>query len=201
MAPVIVLGCIYAGITSPTEAAVISVFYSVAVSMLIYRSLRVSDMKEIISEAIRTFTPILFILAASMAFSRVLTLMQIPQQFSALILSNFSSRLAILIIINLLLLAVGMLMDTTPAILILAPVLLPIISEVGIDPVHFGVIMVVNLAIGFVTPPIGVNLFVASTISGIPVAQIAARVIPLIGFFLAALVLISIFPQISLMLL
>lgn len=201
MAPVIVLGCIYAGITSPTEAAVISVFYSVAVSMLIYRSLRVSDMKEIISEAIRTFTPILFILAASMAFSRVLTLMQIPQQLSELILSNFSSRLAILIIINLLLLAVGMLMDTTPAILILAPVLLPIIREVGIDPVHFGVIMVVNLAIGFVTPPIGVNLFVASTISGIPVAQIASRVIPLIGFFLAALVLISIFPQISLMLL
>ena len=201
MAPVIVLGCIYAGITSPTEAAVISVFYSVAVSMLIYRSLRVSDMKEIISEAIRTFTPILFILAASMAFSRVLTLMQIPQQLSELILSNFSSRFAILIIINLLLLAVGMLMDTTPAILILAPVLLPIISEVGIDPVHFGVIMVVNLAIGFVTPPIGVNLFVASTISGIPVAQIASRVIPLIGFFLAALVLISIFPQISLMLL
>ena len=201
MAPVIVLGCIYAGITSPTEAAVISVFYSVAVSMLIYRSLRVSDMKEIISEAIRTFTPILFILAASMAFSRVLTLMQIPQQLSELILSNFSSRFAILIIINLLLLAVGMLMDTTPAILILAPVLLPIIREVGIDPVHFGVIMVVNLAIGFVTPPIGVNLFVASTISGIPVAQIASRVIPLIGFFLAALVLISIFPQISLMLL
>lgn len=201
MAPVIILGFIYAGITSPTEAAVISVFYSVIISIFVYKTLKVSEMKGIIIEAVRTFSPILFILAASMAFSRVLTLMQIPQQLSEIILTNFSSKFAILVIINLLLLLVGMVMDTTPAILILAPILLPVIQAVGIDPVHFGVIMVVNLAIGFVTPPIGVNLFIASTISEIPVSQIAIKVIPMIGFFLLALVLISIFPEISLLLL
>lgn len=126
--------------------------------------------------------------------------MQIPQQLSELILSNFSSRFAILIIINLLLQrrnAHGHYPCNT-----YTCTQCFCRYAVGIDPVHFGVIMVVNLAIGFVTSPIGVNLFVASTISGIPVAQIASRVIPLIGFFLAALVLISIFHyQISLMLL
>ena len=169
LSPVIILGCIYSGVASPTEAAVISVFYA----------------------------SILFILAASTAFSRVLTLMQVPQTVSEFILNNFHSPVAILLIINVFLLIVGMVMDTTPAILILTPILLPIIQAIGMDPIQFGVIMVVNLAIGFVTPPIGVNLFVASSLTEVPVMQIAKKAMPMIGFFLVALLLITFIPAIS----
>ncbi|MGE9889826.1 TRAP transporter large permease [Mediterraneibacter faecis] len=197
LSPVIILGCIYSGVASPTEAAVISVFYALLVSLLVYRSIRIRDIWSILVEAIRTFTPILFILAASTAFSRVLTLMQVPQTVSEFILNNFHSPVAILLIINVFLLIVGMVMDTTPAILILTPILLPIVQAIGMDPIQFGVIMVVNLAIGFVTPPIGVNLFVASSLTEVPVMQIAKKAMPMIGFFLAALLLITFIPAIS----
>jgi len=110
-------------------------------------------------------------------------------------------KVVVLIVINLVLLLVGMVMDTTPAILILTPILLPIVEGFGMNPIHFGVMMVVNLAIGFVTPPIGVNLFVASSLTDIPVVDIAKRAMPLIGFFLIALLLITFIPQISLCLL
>lgn len=198
MTPIIVLGCIYTGITSPTEAAVISVFYAIFVSMVIYKNLNIKQLIDIFAESVRTYSPLLFILAASMAFSRVLTLMQIPQIMSEFILSNLSSKLVFLIIINVFLLLIGMVMDTTPAILILTPILMPIIEGFGINPIHFGIIMVVNLAVGFVTPPIGVNLFVASSLTDIPVVDIAKKALPMILCFLFALALITIFPYISL---
>lgn len=198
LSPVIILGCIYSGIASPTEAAVISVFYALFISLVIYKSIKIRDIWGILQESIKTFTPILFILAASTAFSRVLTLMQVPQTVSEFISSNFHSPVVILLIINLFLLFVGMVMDTTPAILILTPILLPIVTEIGVDPVHFGVIMVVNLAIGFVTPPIGVNLFVASSLTDVPVMTIAKKAIPMIGYFLVALLLITFIPALSL---
>lgn len=201
LSPIIILGCIYSGIASPTEAAVISVFYALFVSLVVYRSIRIRDIRSILQEAIRTFTPILFILATSTAFSRVLTLMQVPQTVSEFISSNFHSPVLILLIINLFLLIVGMVMDTTPAILILTPILLPIVTNLGMDPVQFGVIMVVNLAIGFVTPPIGVNLFVASSLADVPVMTIAKKAMPMIVYFLAALLLITFIPAISLALL
>ena len=122
--------------------------------------------------------------------------------FRSWILAHFTSKVVVLIVINLVLLLVGMVMDTTtPAILILTPILLPIVEGFGMNPIHFGVMMVVNLAIGFVTPPIGVNLFVASSLTDIPVVDIAKRAMPLIGFFLIALLLITFIPQISLCLL
>lgn len=201
LSPVIILGCIYSGIASPTEAAVISVFYALLVSVLVYRTIRLSDVKAIMQEALRTFAPILFILAASVAFSRVLTLMQVPQGVSDWILERFSSKVMLLIVINLFLLLVGMVMDTTPAILILTPILLPIVTSVGVDPIHFGIIMVVNLAIGFVTPPIGVNLFVASSLADIPMMKIAKQAMPMIVYFLVALIVITFVPAISLALL
>jgi len=201
LSPVIVLGCIYSGITSPTEAAVISVYYALIVSLFIYKEIKVKDLWGILVEAIKTFTPILFILAASTAFSRVLTLMQVPQTVSSFILSNFSSKVVILLVINLFLLLVGMVMDTTPAILILTPILLPIAEGIGMDPIQFGVIMVVNLAIGFVTPPIGVNLFVASALTDVPVMEIARKALPMIGLFLVALLLFTFVPAFSLLLL
>ena len=124
--------------------------------------------------------------------------MQVPQTVSEFILNNFHSPVAILLIINLFLLIVGMVMDTTPAILILTPILLPIVTAVGMNPIHFGIMMVVNLAIGFVTPPIGVNLFVASSLTDIPIMRISKHAMPMIGYFLVALLLITFIPAISL---
>lgn len=201
LSPVIILGAIYSGIASPTEAAVISVFYSLIISLFVYKTLKFRDIPKILSEALHTYAPILFILAASTAFSRVLTLMQVPQTVSEWILGNFTNKTVLLLVINLFLLVVGMVMDTTPAILILTPILLPIVTAVGMNPVHFAVMMVVNLAIGFVTPPIGVNLFVASSLTDIPVMDIAKKAVPMIIMFLIALLLITFIPQISLMLL
>ena len=201
LSPVIILGCIYSGIASPTEAAVISVFYALIISLFVYRSIKLKDIWGILVESIRTYTPILFILAASIAFSRVLTLMQVPQAVSDWILTHFTNPIVLLLVINIFLLIVGMVMDTTPAILILTPILLPIVTEIGMDPIHFGVMMVVNLAVGFVTPPIGVNLFVASSLSEIPLMKIAAKAMPMIIYFLFALVLITFIPAISLVLL
>lgn len=201
LSPVIILGCIYSGVASPTEAAVISVFYALLISLFVYKSIRVKDIWDILKEAVRTFTPILFILATSTAFSRVLTLMQVPQTVSGFISGHFQSPVLILLVINLFLLIVGMVMDTTPAILILTPILLPIVTNLGMDPVQFGVIMVVNLAIGFVTPPIGVNLFVASSLTDVPVMTIAKKAMPMIIYFLIALLLITFIPAISLALL
>lgn len=200
LSPIIILGCIYSGVASPTEAAVISVFYALIVSLFVYKSIHIRDVWAIAVEAIRTFTPILFILASSTAFSRILTLMQVPQTVSSFILDNFSNPVVILLVINIFLLIVGMVMDTTPAILILTPILLPIVTAIGVDPIHFGVIMVVNLAIGFVTPPIGVNLFVASSLTDVPVMEIARKAMPMIIFFLLALLLITFIPEISLLL-
>ena len=201
LSPVIILGCIYTGIASPTEAAVISVFYALLISLFIYRSIKVRDIWSILVESIRTYAPILFILAASIAFSRVLTLMQVPQDISTWILSHFTNKIILLLVINLFLLIVGMVMDTTPAILILTPILLPIVEAVGVDPIHFGIIMVVNLAIGFVTPPIGVNLFVASSLTDLSVMEIARKAMPMIVYFLIALLVITFVPAVSLVLL
>ncbi len=201
LSPVIILGCIYSGVASPTEAAVISVFYAAAVSLFIYRTITPKDLWKIFVEAVKTYTPILFVLAASTAFSRVLTLMQVPQTVSAFILDNFRNPVVILIVINIFLLIVGMVMDTTPAILILTPILLPIVKGIGMNPIQFGVVMVVNLAIGFVTPPIGVNLFVASALSDVPIMALVKKAAPMIVFFLFALLLITFIPALSLALL
>ena len=127
--------------------------------------------------------------------------MQVPQIISEWILNSFSNEVVILLVINLVLLEVGMVMDTTPAILILTPILLPIATAIGVNPVQFGVIMIVNLAIGFITPPIGINLFVASSLTDVPVMDIAKKSIPMIICFLIALLLFTFIPSISLMLL
>jgi C4-dicarboxylate transporter DctM subunit len=201
LSPIIILGAIYSGVASPTEAAVISVLYSLIVSLFIYKTIKVRELWSVFKEATLTYGPILFILAASIAFSRVLTLMQVPQMLSGWILLNFSNYVLLILVINVFLLIVGMVMDTTPAILILTPILMPIVTAVGMNPIHFGVMMVINLAIGFVTPPIGVNLFVASSFTKIPVVNIARKALPMIVVFLVALLLIAFVPLISLVLL
>lgn len=200
LSPVIILGSIYSGIASPTEAAVISVFYALLISLVVYKEIKLSELYGLFLEAVGTYTPILFIMAAAIAFSRVLTLMQVPQTVSSWILANFTSKVVVLLVINIFLLIVGMFMDTTPAILILTPILLPIVKGFGMTGIHFGVMMVVNLAIGYVTPPIGVNLFVASSMTQIPVMEISKKAIPLICMFIIALLMITFIPAISLLL-
>lgn len=201
LSPVIILGSIYGGIASPTEAATISVFYALLVAMALYRTLKVKDLWPILVETVRTYGPILFILSAASAFAKVLALLKVPETVSGFFNDTFSSPVVILIVINLFLFFVGMVMDGGPAILLLTPILWPIMKSIGIDPIHFGIFLVVNLAIGFVTPPIGINLFVASRLADIPVMTIAKNALPYICLFIVALILIVIFPQISLCLL
>lgn len=198
LSPVIILGSIYGGICTPTEAAVISVVYALAICLFVYKSLKLNEIYAVLREGVETYAPILFILGAAQAFSRVLTLTQAPQQFAEAMGSTITSKIALLLIINLFLLFVGMVMDTGPAILILTPIFVPIVEAMGISPVHFGVIMIVNLAIGFVTPPIGNNLYVASSLTKLPVTTIVRKALPFMAAFFVALMLITFVPQISL---
>lgn len=198
LTPVIILGGIYSGVVTPTEAANISVIYALIISLLVYKSLKVSDLKSIMKDTITTAAPVLLVVSTATVFGRVLTLMQAPQQIATAIMATFSSKVAILLVINVFLLFVGMVMETLAAILILTPIFLPIITALGMSPIHFGVIMVVNLAIGFVTPPVGMNLYVASSMTGVSIMDIGKKAIPFIVAFFIALMLITFIPQISL---
>lgn len=197
LTPVIILGSIYGGLATPTEAAVISVFYSLVISLFVYRTMSFRDIGPVLKESVSYCLPALFILATAAAFARVLALLQVPQSLGTWIGETFQSKVAILLAINIFLLFLGMIMDTTPAIVIVAPILAPIVTSLGINGVHFGIIVVVNLAIGFVTPPIGTNLFIASSVSGIDVLEIAKKAVPFIVFFLIALLMITFIPALS----
>lgn len=198
LTPVIILGSIYGGIATPTEAAVMSVYYALFVSVFIYKTVKIREVPAIFLESLKTIAPILFVLSAAVSFGRVLALMNVPQTVGTWITSSFSSKWAILLIVNIFLLFVGMVMDASPAILILTPILAPVMTTIGVDLTHFGIMMVVNLAVGFVTPPVGINLFVASSMTKLPVIKIAKHTIPFTLLFALGLVLIVIFPQISL---
>ncbi|SHG91847.1 C4-dicarboxylate transporter, DctM subunit [Anaerosphaera aminiphila DSM 21120] len=200
LSPIIILGSIYSGIASPTEAAVISVFYSLFISIFIYKTIKVKDIMPILIDSVATYSTILFIIAAATGFARVLTYMKAPEMIAALITNSVSSKIALLLLLNVILLAVGMFLDTTPAILVLTPILLPLVTAYGMNPIHFGVMLVVNLAIGFVTPPLGVNLFVASSITDVRIEDIIKKALPFVGAFIVALLLITFIPQISLVL-
>lgn len=200
LCPIIVLGSIYSKIASPTESAVISVFYALFISICVYKTINLRDIKKILIESVKTYSTILFIIAAATAFSRVLIFMHVSDIISTNISNIVSNKITLLIIVNIILLIIGMIMDTTPAILILTPMLLPLMKQYGVDPVHFGVFMVVNLAIGFVTPPLGVNLFVASTITNIKMEDIIKKVIPFVMVFIVVLLVITFVPQFSLLL-
>ena len=201
MTPVVILGGIYGGIVTPTEAALIGVFYAALVGLFIYRTLRPKDLILLCVEAVKTTAPMLLVIGAASAFSRVLSLMQASEVVFSLAGGLLENRIVLLFVLNLFLLFMGMIIDTSPNILIFTPVMLPLVQAVGVDPVHFGIIMVVNLAIGFVTPPVGVNLYVAQSLSGVPVITLAKKALPYIVMFFIALMLITYIPAISLMLL
>lgn len=198
LSPVIILGGIYSGVFSPTEAACVSVVYAVLVSVFIYRSVRIRQLWDLLLDSVKACAPLCALLALATAFSRVLTMLNAPQALAEFISGTISSKVSFLILLNVALLILGMFIDGAPAILVLSPLLMPIATNFGIDPVHLGIVIVCNLTIGLSSPPFGLNLFVASSTSGSPVMEIGKKVIPLIGMFVIALIFITFIPQISL---
>lgn len=198
--PVIILGGIYGGIFTPTEAAAVAVIYGFVIGVFVYKDLKLIDVFEILKKSALTTATVLIILGTANTFGRILTLEQIPVKIANAITSISDSRVVILILINILLLFVGCFMDTTAAIIILTPILLPVAKMVGVDPVHFGIIMVVNLAIGFITPPLGVNLFVACGIGNISIEELSKSIIPWLFVMIFCLMMITFIPDISLFL-
>ncbi|WP_308258073.1 TRAP transporter large permease [Pseudonocardia lacus] len=196
--PALVLGGIYGGIFTPTEAAAMAVFYAVVVSVFVYRELDLRALGGILLTSARTSAMIMFIIANGILFSFVLTSERIPGEITELLLSYELNRWTFLLLVNILLLVAGCFMETSSAILILAPILLPIALELGVDPIHLGIVIVMNLEIGMVTPPLGLNLFVASGMSGMSVLQVARAAIPTALVLLAALFLVTYVPAISL---
>jgi len=201
LSPVIVLGGIYTGAVTPTEAACVSVVYSLIVSLFIYRSIKLKDVIPFFKSSVKTYAPLVFVIAFANAFGRVLSLARTPDAIRLYISSNFTSSWTVLTMIVILFLLLGMVMDTGPAIVILAPILLPAVKAFGVNEVHFGVIMVCCLSIGLVTPPFGLNLFVATSLSDIPPMTIAKQAMPFILAFAVALFLITYIPWFSLVLL
>ncbi|CDQ21238.1 C4-dicarboxylate transporter, DctM subunit [Halobacillus karajensis] len=195
--PVIILGGIYGGIFSPTEAAVVSVVYALIIGAFIYKELTWKTVYDSFIQTIIINSTTMIIICLSVSFAHFMTLVQLPDQISNYLTGLTTNPFFILIVINLLLLLVGMFIDTISAVVILTPVLLPIVTEFGVDPVHFGVILVANLAIGFVTPPVGVNLFVASTVGKVKFEKIVVGVLPLLVVMIFALFIITYVPALS----
>ena len=200
LVPVIVLGGIYGGIMTPTEAAAVAALYGLLVGLFVYRELTWHSLWSCCLESARTSAIIIMLMAMATIFGNVMTLEQVPERIASAILSFTENKIAILLLINLLLLWVGTFMEALAAIVILTPILLPLVLKVGVDPIHFGVIMVVNLAIGFVTPPVGVNLFVASGITKVKIEQVSRAAVPFLIAMLVVLGFVTFVPEISLFL-
>ncbi|WP_163539931.1 TRAP transporter large permease [Gracilibacillus sp. YIM 98692] len=200
LTPIIILGGIYSGKFTPTEAAVISVVYAVVISLFVYKELSVKDLPRVITKASLTSASVLIIISAATAFGKILTLEQIPTQVANALTTVSENKLVILLLITIMLLIVGMFMDTTAAVVILTPILFPVAMQLQIDPVHFGVMMIANLAIGFITPPLGVNLFVGSGISGVGIPTLARAVTPFLISMLLTLIVIILVPLLSVIL-
>lgn len=196
--PVLVLGGIYGGIFTPTEAAAMAVFYALVISLVFYRQLTVKDLGRVLLRSARTSAMIMFIIANGILFSFMLTSERIPDQVTEAMISMDLNKYTFLAMVTVILLLAGCFMETSSAILIISPILLPIALELGVDPIHLGVIMVMNLEIGMITPPLGLNLFVASGISGMSVLGVARSALPSAAVLLAGLLTITYIPAISL---
>jgi C4-dicarboxylate transporter, DctM subunit len=196
--PVIILGGIYGGIFTPTEAAVVAVFYSFIVGVFVYREMNWKRLIEIFSKSAITTSIIMIIIANAGMFGWILTREQVPQKVAAFFTAFSDSPYVFLIMVNILLLFVGMFFETSAAIIILAPLLTPVAVSLGIDPVHFGMIVIVNLAIGMVTPPVGVNLFVAAQVANIKLERLTKALIPFFIVLILNVLIISYVPALSL---
>ena len=201
MCPIIVLGGIYAGFVTPTEAAVISVFYALIVSLFIYKSVKVKQLIPMLCASVKTYGGLAFVLAFATAFGRVLSLTKATKVVTEFITTNFHSSWTVMTVLVIIFLLLGMVMDTGPAIIILAPVLLPAVQMLGVDDVHFGVVLVCCLSIGLATPPFGLDLFVAGNLSEEPPMSVAKKAVPFMLAFAIALFIITYIPWFSTVLL
>lgn len=200
LSPVIILGGIYGGIFTPTEAAAVSVIYSLVIGCLVYKELDLKQLGTVTKNACETTATILIVIGCAAGFSKVLTLGRIPTTVATFLTTMTDSKILILLLINVLLLIVGCFMETLCAIMILAPILFPVVTALGVDVTHFGIIMVVNLAIGFITPPLGVNLFVASRVGETTLDTVIKGIIPFLVLMIVILLFITYVPAISMLL-
>ena len=198
LTPVIILGGILGGIFTPTEASAVAVAYALIVSLFILKSMTVRDLPKILTEAAMVSSVVLLLVGAAMAFKTVVSLSHAPEILAAWILSLSDNPLILLFLINLLLFVVGMFLDAGPAIIILAPILGPIFINLGIHPVHFAIIMSVNLTVGLATPPMGLVLFVASSVSGERIESISKAILPFLAVEVVVIFMITYIPAVSL---
>ena len=198
--PVIILGGIYGGIFTPTEASAVAVFYALIVGMVIYREIKVRDLMVILRKSVLSSAVIMFIIANAGLFAFLITRAGVPDQIGRYLEAVLQSPALFLLGVNAALFVIGMFIETSAAIIVLAPILAPVAIHFGIDPVHFGLIMVVNLALGMITPPFGVNLFAACTVAKISLDRIIVYLIPFVLVILACLMVVTYVPQLSLFL-
>ena len=195
--PVIILGGIYGGVFTPTEASVVAVFYALVVGVGVYRETRISDLPRVLKKSVVSSAVILFIIANAGLFSYLITRAGVPAKIGAFLVEWLQSPALFLLGVNAALFVIGMFIETSASIIVLAPILAPVALHFGIDPVHFGIIMVVNLALGMITPPFGVNLFAACTVARISLDQIVTRLVPFVLVVVACLLVITYVPVIS----
>jgi C4-dicarboxylate transporter DctM subunit len=198
MMPVVLLGGIYGGATTPTEAAAVAAAYALAVSVLLYRSVSVRALYASLAYSARTTASIGMLIAGALVFNYVVTIENIPDSLRLLLAGWNLSPLGFLILVNLLLLVLGCLLEGTAILLIVVPVLIPTAKALGIDMVHFGVVVVVNIMLGLITPPYGLLLFIMTNIAEVPLRQIVRECMPFLGAMLVALALITFFPSLVL---
>jgi len=196
LTPVIILGGIFTGYFTPSEAAVIAVNWSLIVSLFIYRDMKLKDVVKIISRSAMTMSVIMFIIATSAIMSWILANWNIPSIIAAGVLSLSSNPYIILLLITLIILVTGVFMETASALIILTPVFLPLINSIGVDLIHFGLIMVVGLSIGMITPPVAINLYVASTITGLSIEKITRAILPFLLGLLTVLLILLYLPMV-----
>lgn len=197
IAMLIVVGGVFMGIMTATEAAAAACVYSAFVAFFVYKEAKLSDLKGIFLRTVKSVATVLFLAAAATAFSWIITFLQIPKQVTNLLLSITTNKYLLLLIINLILLVLGCFMNTSSIILIMVPILLPVVKMLGMNAIQFGVMMVLNLGIGLLTPPVGSVLFVGSSISGIKIENLIKAVMPQFLALLAALLLITFVPAIT----
>lgn len=197
LVPIVILGGIYTGVFTPTEASAVAVVTALVTGMLIYRELKLKSLPDILKRTIISISVIMVIISAAALFSFLITRSGLPNEIAILFREVFESRIAFLLAVNILLLIVGMFIETSAAILVLAPILAPIAVSYGVDPVHFGLIIVVNLALGMITPPLGVNLFAACAVANLRIAEIIPQLVWFVLMVFAALMIITYVPQIT----
>ncbi len=192
------LGGIYGGVFTPTEAAAVAAVYAFFASVVIYRDLKITEVPRVLLDSSRVTIMLMFIICNAFLFGHVLTTAQIPQQIAEMIVNANLSPWHFLLVVNIILLIAGNFMDPAPIVLITAPILFPTAVKLGIDPIHLGIIYVVNMEIGLVTPPVGLNLFVASGITGMPLMSVVRAALPWLMILLGFLVVVTYIPEVSL---